>query len=242
VLARLRPWLVVGAGLVDGINPCAFATIVFLISILASGRYAVAQIARAGLAFSAAVFIAYFLMGFGAMKALYRLDDFRMIAATVYWIVVVMAVMAGAFQARDAIAYARNGVAAAIGVKVPEALRARIRLVLRERLRGRYLIAGCFAAGFVVSVLEVVCTGQIYLPTIMVVMQDTSFRGHGLAYLLLYNLMFITPLLVVMGLAMAGVAWQSFLGFSRRSVAGAKAALAVLFFALAAFMAVSRMH
>jgi len=176
------------------------------------------------------------------MKALYRLDDFRVIAAVVYWGVVIMAAMAGGFQARDAIAYARTGSAAVIGVKVPEALRARIRLFLRERLRGRYLIAGCFAAGFVVSVLEVVCTGQIYLPTIMVVMQDASFRGHGLAYLLLYNLMFITPLLAVMGLAIAGVAWQSFLGFSRRPVSGTKAVLAVLFFALAAFMTVLRMH
>jgi len=52
--------------------------------------------------------------------------------------------------------------------------------------------------------------------------------------------MFIAPLLAIMGLAIAGVAWQSFLGFSRRSVVVAKAALAVLFFALAMFMVASR--
>jgi len=240
VLTRLRFWLVAGAGLIDGINPCAFATIVFLVSILASGRYTTAQITQAGLTFSAAVFLAYFLMGLGAMKALHRLDVFRTVADAVYWMVAVLAVVAGAFQARDAIAYARTGDADAIGVKVPETLRARIRVFLRERLRGRYLVAGCFAAGFVVSILEVVCTGQIYLPTIMVIIQDPSARGHGLAYLLLYNLMFITPLLVVMGLAIAGVAWQRVLGFSRRSIVAVKAALALLFFALAVFMAVSR--
>ena len=241
VLKRLRPWLVAGAGIIDGLNPCAFATIVFLVSILASGRYTAAQIAGAGLSFSAAVFLAYFLMGLGAMKAFHHLGSFRTAADILYWAIAALAAAAGVFQARDALVYARGGDAAALRMGMPDSFRARIRAMLRERLRARFLVAGCFIAGFAVSALELVCTGQIYLPTIMVIIQDPSARARGLAYLLLYNIMFILPLLAVMGLAMAGVAWQRFLGFSRRSVTAAKAGLALLLFALAVFMAASRL-
>ncbi len=54
--------------------------------------------------------------------------------------------------------------------------------------------------GFAISVLELVCTGQVYLPTITFVMGVEEMRRHALSYLLLYNLAFVAPLLVVFAL------------------------------------------
>ena len=61
------------------------------------------------------------------------------------------------------------------------------------------MIIGALVIGFAISALELVCTGQVYLPTITFVMGVEGMRGHALAYLILYNLMFIVPLLVVFG-------------------------------------------
>ncbi|MFH0836230.1 MAG: glutaredoxin, partial [Candidatus Micrarchaeota archaeon] len=55
---------VVGAAIVDAINPCAFAVLILLLTtILASGDRK--RTLYAGLAFTAAVYLSYFLMGLG---------------------------------------------------------------------------------------------------------------------------------------------------------------------------------
>ena len=59
---------VAGAGLLDGINPCAFATIVFFISYMSLVGRKRKEMLIAGGAFAAAVFVTYLLMGMGALK------------------------------------------------------------------------------------------------------------------------------------------------------------------------------
>jgi cytochrome c biogenesis protein CcdA len=54
-----------------------------------------------------------------------------------------------------------------------------------------------FVTGLLVSILEAVCTGQVYLPTIAYVLKRTHLWVEALGYLLLYNIMFIAPLFVV---------------------------------------------
>ena len=54
LLERLTPVAVFVAGLVDGLNPCAFATLVFLASVISLGRRPKREAAVAGLAFCAA--------------------------------------------------------------------------------------------------------------------------------------------------------------------------------------------
>ena len=53
-------------GLVDGINPCAFATIIFLVCCLAGMGRGRLQILAVGTSFTVGVFLAYLLMGIGA--------------------------------------------------------------------------------------------------------------------------------------------------------------------------------
>jgi len=53
------------------------------------------------------------------------------------------------------------------------------------------------ATGFLVSVLELACTGQIYLPTLIFISHVPELRANALIYLLVYNFMFVIPLIVV---------------------------------------------
>ena len=236
VLARLGPMVVMGAGLIDGLNPCAFATIVFLVSLLAARHFTPRQLLQAGLSFAVAVFMVNFLVGLGAFSIIHRMEGFRVISDALYWLIALGAIVLGVFSIKDALAYRREYRGDAMTLKLPEAARNRMHTFLREHVNGRFVAAGCFISGAVVAVLEVACTGQIYLPTIIVIARDPVMRTRGLGYLALYNIMFILPLLAVLGLMVAGVKWQRFLNVSRRSVVLAKILLAILFFILAGFM------
>ena len=82
---------------------------------------------------------------------------------------------------------------------LPKSLKQRIHKVIREQTRTSSVIIGTLVIGFAISALELVCTGQVYLPTITFVMGVEGMRANALAYLILYNMMFITPLLIVFG-------------------------------------------
>jgi hypothetical protein len=99
------------------------------------------------------------------------------------------------------------------------------------------LVTTALLTGFLVSILEAVCTGQTYLPTIAFILKTTTgLRLQALAYLLLYNLMFILPLLVIFFFALLGVTSGQFFAFLRRHLLTVKVMMALLFFGLGIFL------
>jgi hypothetical protein len=65
--------VVLGAGLADGVNPCAFATIIFFLSYLQVARRTPREMLMVGAAFIFAVFLAYFLAGLALHQVLEQL-------------------------------------------------------------------------------------------------------------------------------------------------------------------------
>jgi len=79
-----------------------------------------------------------------------------------------------------------------------------------------------------VSLLEAVCTGQLYLPTIVFVLKESTLRLRALGYLLLYNLMFIFPLLLILILALFGTTSEHFSQFLKKHLVIMKVSMAIL--------------
>ena len=94
------------------------------------------------------------------------------------------------------------------------------------------LVGAGLGAG--VTLIESVCTGQIYVPTLAFLVKAGRFAA--LPYLLLYNLMFCAPLLLALVIAYRGTTSDRFLLFARRHVLGAKLAMAASFLTLAALL------
>lgn len=72
-----------------------------------------------------------------------------------------------------------------------------IRLTIRRLTSYRLLLPMSFAVGFAVSLMEFLCTGQVYLPTLVFISGISAMRSRALAYLLLYNVGFIAPMVLV---------------------------------------------
>jgi len=94
------------------------------------------------------------------------------------------------------------------------------------------LFIAAFLSGILVSVLEAVCTGQVYLPTITFILKNSTLKLRALIYFLGYNLMFILPLIIVFLFSLMGVSSSRFSELSRRHSGLVKLLLALLFFLL----------
>lgn len=240
---------VMGAGLVDGINPCAFTVIVFFISFLALQGYRKKELVTIGLSFICAVFITYLLIGLGIFNFLYRLKGFWLAAKIIGISVGLFSIILGILALSDFFRFRRTASTEGMFLQLPGAIKKRIQRIIglhyrktqEEKQEGikphiLKLIASALASGFLVSLLEAVCTGQVYLPTIVFVLKTSPLKLQAWGQLLLYNLMFIIPLIMVFLCALFGVASEGFSKFMRRHLGLIKIAMALLFFLLGAFL------
>jgi cytochrome c biogenesis protein CcdA len=227
------------AGLVDGLNPCAFATLAFFVSYLAlSGRQG-KEILIVGAAFTLGVFLAYLSVGFGFYKVLDLLGDLlTTLGRWVYGLTGLFCAALAVFSFLDFLK-ARRGDIGDMALNLPHALRMRINAVIRKGRRSRAFVAGSFVTGIAVSFLELACTGQVYLPTIIFVVSQPQLQARAVMFLVLYNLLFIMPLVVVFVLAYYGTGSKQLTRFLERRAATVKLGLTLLFAALATWLIVS---
>lgn len=225
--------VIVGSGLLDGINPCAFATIIFLLSYLQVARRTRGEILAVGVAFITAVFLAYFVVGLGLVQVMARLTALRVAGMVLNYIMAAFALVIAVLSFRDAQLAAR-GELGEMTLQLPDMLKDRIRGVIRTGARANRFVFAAFGAGLVISFLELACTGQVYLPTIQFMLK----AGHGSAigYLLAYNAAFIVPLIVVFALAFFGLRSDALIRFQRKHTATVKVLTGVLFVLLAAML------
>ena len=230
---------VIGAGLVDGLNPCAFATIVFFISYLSFMGRKGREILAVGAAFALGVFITYFLVGVGLLRVLEELPVLASLSRWVYGLTALLCLVLAIVSFLD-YRKARRGKTTQMTLRIPLRLRQLINRVIREGAQTRAFIPVAFVTGFVISIVELACTGQVYLPTILFVVGMPDMQGQALFYLVLYNVAFILPLVVVFGLAYFGTTSEQLGIFAGRHTATVKLGTAVLFIVLAGWL-VSRL-
>lgn len=244
VFRKLSVFTVVGSGLIDGINPCAFAVIVFFVSFLTVYGYKKREIILVGFSYCFAVFLTYLLIGLGFFEFLYKLAGYYLIIKFFYILVSLFCFSLFTLSLHDYFKFKKTGESDAAVLQLPKFFKKKINIIIGSRLRDKSeskgknergaidLMLTSFGAGFLVSLLEAVCTGQVYLPTIVFILKNTSLRIKAVTYLVLYNLMFILPLIVIFFLSLLGFSSQKFNNFLKRNVGGIKLLMAVLFFIL----------
>lgn len=242
------PLLISGAGLADGINPCAFTVIVFFISFLAVQGYKKKELIVIGLSFIFAVFLTYLLIGLGLFNFLYRLKGFWIVIKTLNISLGLFSIILGFLALYDYFKFKKTGDAEGSVLQLPRPIKLRIHSLIgkfhrRPEAEDDYskphisrLLLSALASGFLVSLLESVCTGQLYLPTIAFVLKTAPLKLQALGYLLLYNAMFIVPLLLIFILALLGVTSGQFAKFLKKHFALIKVIMAAIFFSLGFFL------
>lgn len=229
-------WAVVGAGLLDGLNPCAFATLVFFIGLLSYAGSTRRQIIIVGTGFTASVFVVYLLLGVGAFRALEALAVYGVVARLIYILTLVMLGVLFLLSLRDLVQYWRTGETRDQVLQLSRGTKRRIHDVMKRGLKTNNLLFGAIGIGILITLFEAACTGQVYLPTIVLMLKDPALQGNAIGYLLLYNLLFILPLIIVFFLTYAGVSSGTFASWSKQNYGLTRLLLTLLFLALAVLM------
>lgn len=226
------------AGLVDGLNPCAFVTLVFFLSYLAFMGREGRDVLLAGGAFALGVLLTYLGVGFGVLRFLATLPFLDMASRWIYGLTAVLCLLLATGSLYDWW-QAHHGKATEMRLKMPARLRRWVNCTIQERARAGTFVPVTFGIGVAVSVIELARTGQVYLPTILFRLGVPEMRIRAGLNLMLYNLMSVVPLVLVFFLAYLGTTSQQLDLLIHRHRAKVKLATAGLFFLLAVWMVVT---
>jgi cytochrome c biogenesis protein CcdA len=172
--------IVITSGLIDGINPCAFSLLIFFLSFLFSLRRSRKNVMSLGFFYILGVFLGYVGLGLGIIQTVTFFGVFHPFGILGILLLLIM----GALQIRDAITLEEPV------MKFPSRI-----VPLFKRLTTTATIPIALVLGLIVSLFEFPCSGGIYVGILLMIMKSNI---SGIFYLLIYNFMFVLPLIVIL--------------------------------------------
>jgi cytochrome c biogenesis protein CcdA len=179
------PLIIFGA-LGDSINPCAIAVLIFLATFLISIRKRGWKFLAIGLIYILFVYITYFLAGIGLLTVIKKLE----LTKVVYIIAAYIVIIAGVIDVVNVLLGGKG-----ITLAIPKAAKPIIFKYIKAAS-----IPAAIVLGILVSLFELPCTGGIYIAIIGLLAGQATVT-QGILYLLLYNLIFVFPLVAILFIA-----------------------------------------
>lgn len=187
-MVDLKFTTVLVTALIDSINPCAIGVLVLLISALVVLHEDKKKLLMTGLIYIAAVFVTYFLAGLGLLTVIHQLQIGEMIGIMVGFLVIFL----GFVELKDAFWHGKG-----FSLGIPPSQVERVKKHVEN-----VTVPGAIVLGMLVSAVELPCTGGPYLAITTILAE--KFDGIAVLYLFIYNLIFVLPLAVIVGLAYFG--------------------------------------
>jgi len=187
--------VVVGTAAIDSINPCAIGVLILMISVVLSGKGSIGRMLFLGGLYVFAVFLTYLIAGLGLVYFLSSIPLF--ITEYLSIIVGIIIIGAGIFEVKDFFWYGQG-----FSLHIPVMFVDKI-----NRFARNTTVPGVILLGAFVSAVELPCTGAPYLAIITIL--SLNFNFAAFLMLVLYNIIFVAPLLFILVLVASGVKLQA---------------------------------
>jgi len=175
---------------IDSINPCAIGVLILMMSVLLSAKKSIGRMLFLGSVYIGAVFTVYLLAGIGLLYFFSNvplwLTEYLSIA------VGVLIIAAGLIEIKDFFWYGQG-----FSLMIPAKYARMI-----HGFSNKTTVMGIMFLGAFVSAVELPCTGAPYLAIITMLAQYFDFTAFLL--LVLYNIIFVAPLIVILVLVCSG--------------------------------------
>jgi cytochrome c-type biogenesis protein len=181
-LSKLLPAVIV-TGLLDSVNPCAFAVILLLLAFLFTMRKSRGHILMLGSIYIGMIFLVYFAIGLGILGSVRLSDEPHFVARAGSWLLIGLGML-------NLIEYFFPKFP--IKLHMPSFAGARTNQLIKQAT-----IPATIAAGILVGLCTFPCSGGIYVSILTLLNAETTL-AWGVAYLALYNVMFVLPLIVIL--------------------------------------------
>lgn len=182
--------------LADSVNPCALAVLtMILVSILIKNPDKRKKVLFGGLAFVSAVYIGYMFYGLIIVQFFEIFSEFlRQSSKYIYNGLAILAMIIGALNIKDFFYYKKGGIA----TEMPISLRPKV----KKFTKGVTSPAGAFIVGFIITLFLLPCTIGPYVIA-SGLLSELGTLG-ALPWLLYYNIIFVLPMLIIVGLVHYG--------------------------------------
>jgi len=182
--------LIIGTAAIDSINPCAIGVLILMIAVIL-GRGTMRQMLFLGGIYVLAVMLTYLVAGLGLLFFLAAIPLF----VTQYISIAVgsILILAGLIEVKDFFWYGRG-----FSLTIPAAFTDKIHKLSKNTTVPGVILLGAFVAG-----VELPCTGAPYLAIITILSLNFNFTAFLL--LVLYNIIFVAPLIFILILVAFGV-------------------------------------
>lgn len=183
--------LVIVSAIIDSINPCLIGVLILMLSIILGLGKTPRQLVLLGSAYILAVFVTYFSAGIVLTSLLSAIP--LVISQYLSIAIGLLVVIAGLFEIKDYFWYGK-GISLHLSPRFAKKV---------QHYSTNSTIVGVMLLGVIAAAIELPCTGAPYLAIVTILHNNFSVGALGL--LLLYNLIFITPLAVILALTASGV-------------------------------------
>jgi cytochrome c-type biogenesis protein len=175
------PILIIAAAFIDSINPCAFSVLFITLAFLFSLGHSRSQIIKTGLVYVGGIFLTYILIGTGILKVLTIFNIPNSMAKLGAIVIIVFGIIGLINEFFPKFP---------IKLKMPDASHNKV-----GQLIAKATVPAAFILGLLVGMFEFPCTGGPYLLVLGLLHDEASYM-KGFWYLVLYNLIFVLPLLI----------------------------------------------
>ncbi|MCL5795004.1 MAG: hypothetical protein M1338_01470 [Patescibacteria group bacterium] len=182
-MQNLLPLVIIN-GLIDSFNPCAIAILLLFIALSFTLLKNRSFMLVMGLFYILSIYVTYLLIGLGLLKVMHIFGIPHLISIIAASLVIV----AGLIGLKD---YFFPNFLPNLNLRISLGTRQ----IISEWIY-KASIPAIIVVGFLVALGEFPCSGAIYLSTISLLEDNATFL-KGFVYLLLYNLMFVLPLIVI---------------------------------------------
>lgn len=169
------------SGFIDSFNPCAISLLLIYISMMFTLQKDRKEIFYFGLTYVLSIYITYLLIGLGLLRAGTLFTSYPITKAGA-----VLVIFFGLMNIKEY--FFPN---APFSIRIPIKIRAVV-----SKYAYQATIASAIIVGILIGLYEFPCSGAIYLAVVSLLSSQTSF-WTGLIYLLIYNLMFVLPLILI---------------------------------------------
>jgi len=189
-------WRITTLALADSVNPCAIAVLaMILMALLIQNPEKRKKVLLGGLSFVAAVYISYLVYGVIIIQFFRMFAEFlRENSIYVFKGLAIFAMIIGALNIKDFFYYRKGGIA----TEMPIAMRPKVKRLIKNITSP----TGAFIIGFIVTLFLLPCTIGPYIVA-SGLLAELGTLG-ALPWLLYYNIIFIIPMLIIVGLIYFG--------------------------------------
>lgn len=182
--------VVVLSAAIDSINPCAIGVLILMISVVLGSKKSVGRLLLLGGLYIGSIFLTYLLAGLGLMYFLTSVPLW--VTEYIALFVGSFVILAGLLEIKDFFWYGKG-----FSLQIPPYFAEKIHAFSKNTTIPGVILLGAFIAG-----VELPCTGAPYLAIIM--MLSLNFNFQAFLLLILYNIIFVAPLIVILILVALG--------------------------------------